>query len=219
MAQVPNLNITMKTHKNLYKKLCSLKNLYLAYKKARKGKTKKPYVKRFESNLHENLKELHEQLLTKTYKPVPLKQFTIRDPKTRKINKSIFRDRIIHHAIINIIGNIFEKSFISDSYASIKGRGQHKALERFDYFKRKITKNGKKLNGIKDNNYVIGYCLKADIAHYFDTIDHKILINIIKTKIKDQQVLWLIKQVLQNTPQCRERERDEDNQILKKECL
>ncbi len=122
----------MKTYKNLYDELCSLKNLKLAYKKARKCKTKKDYVIRFEGKLYENIKYLREELLNKTYKPAPLKEFILRDPKTRKICKSIFRDRIVHHAIINIIGPIFDKRFIYDSYASRERKGQHQAIERFD---------------------------------------------------------------------------------------
>lgn len=188
----------MKTYKNLYKKLYSFENLILAYKKARKGKTKKNYVIEFEKNLNKNLRNLQQELIKKTYNPKPLKKFVIRDPKTRKIYKSVFRDRIVHHAIINILEPIFEKIFVYDSYASRKNKGQHKALQRFDYFKRKVSNNGKKLDGIDDNNYVCGYVLKADIVHYFDTVDHNILIDIIKGKVKDDNVIWLIEKIFKN---------------------
>ncbi len=124
--------------------------------------------------------------------------FIIRDPKTRKICKSAFRDRIVHHAIVNILEPIYEKIFIYDSYANRKNKGQHKALERFYYFLRKVTSNGRKLNGIKDKNYVCGYCLKIDIKRYFDNVSHEILINILKKKIKDENVICLIKQILEN---------------------
>lgn len=188
----------MKTYRHLYDKLCSYGNLYLAYKKARKGKTKKSYVVRFERNFKQSLLDIQHELINKTYKPKPLKKFIIRDPKTRKICKSAFKDRIVHHTVVNILEPIYEKIFIYDSYASRKGKGQHKALQRFDYFKRKTSKNGKKLKGINDNNYICGYVLKADIRHYFDNVDHQVLIKILRGKIKDENFLLLIRQILNN---------------------
>src|SRR3990167_4987979 len=156
----------MKTYKNLYKKLCSLKNLELAFKKARKRKTKKYYVQEFEKDLKEELNTLHNELTTLTYKPKPLRKFIIRDPKTRKIHISNFRDRIIHHALVNILEPIFEKIFIYDSYASRKNKGTHKAVERLYHFIRKVSNNGKLVKNPHTNNSVIGYALKADIKHY-----------------------------------------------------
>ncbi len=188
----------MKTYKKLWKKLYSYENLFFAYKKARKGRSKKYYVIEFEKDLRKNLLQLQKELIEKTYSPKPLKKFIIRDPKTRKIFKSSFRDRIIHHAIVNILNPIYEKIFIYDSYASRKNKGHHKAIKRFDYFKRKVSQNGKKLNGIKDNNYICGYCFKADIKHYFDTVNHNILIKILKRKVRNKDLIWLIKKILKN---------------------
>ncbi len=188
----------MRTYKKLYGKLCSLENLELAFRKARKRKSKKFYVIEFENNLQQNLKALNQELESLTYKPKPLNKFIIRDPKTRTIHSSNFRDRIIHHASINILEPIYEKIFIYDSYASRLNKGTHKALLRFDYFKRKVSKNGRLIKNSSNNNHVIGYCLKADIKHYFETVDHEILISIIKRKVKDEKVIWLIKQILNN---------------------
>ncbi|MEK6918198.1 MAG: hypothetical protein AABW51_04585 [Nanoarchaeota archaeon] len=83
---------------NIYPEIYSMKNLILAYKSARKGKTKKYYILEFEKNLGTNLKLLYNELKNQTYKPKPLVNFILRDPKTRKISKSDFRDRIVHHA-------------------------------------------------------------------------------------------------------------------------
>jgi retron-type reverse transcriptase len=187
----------MKTHNSLWQELCSYENLLLAYKKARKRKTKKTYVLEFQKNLKENLLQLRNELIFHSYNPRPLKKFTIRDPKTRKICKSDFRDRIIHHALCNIIEPILEESFIYDSYANRKNKGTLKALKRFDYFKRKVSRNGK-VNGWFNTNQVKGYCLKADIKHYFDEVSHEILLATIKKKIKDQRIIWLIKKILDN---------------------
>ncbi|MBL7206306.1 MAG: hypothetical protein ISS36_01765 [Candidatus Aenigmarchaeota archaeon] len=188
----------MKTYKNLYPKVCSLKNLHKAYKKARKGKTKKQYVKEFESNLKQNILQLKRELKTQTYKPKPLKVFVIKDPKTRVISASDFRDRVIHHALCNIIEPMFDRIFISDSYASRKNKGTHVALKRFDRFKWKVSGNGKLVKNVKDKNMVVGYVLKADIKHYFNSIDHRILMSIISRKIKDEKILWLIRKILKN---------------------
>ena len=188
----------MKTHKNIYPKIYHLGNLIIAWRKARKNKTKKEYVLDFEKNLHKNLYNLHLELKNKTYSPKPLKTFILRDPKTRKISKSDFRDRIIHHALCRVIEPIFEKSFIYDSYANRKEKGNLKAIKRFDYFIRKVSRNGK-LNGWFNNNQIKGYCLKADIKHYFQEVNHNTLTNIIKRKIKDKQTLCLINKIIKNT--------------------
>jgi len=175
--------------------------LFLAYRKARKGKTKRYYVKRFEKNLHENLFALSEELKEKTYKPKPLKTFILRDPKTRKISVSAFRDRIVHHAIVRVIEPLFEKTFIYDSCANRIGKGGLFAIKRFDTFSRKISGNGNcAKNKFNDFNYVYGYCLKTDIKHYFQEVDHKVLIKILERKINDKEVIWLINEIIKNTP-------------------
>ena len=178
----------MKEETATYEELCSIENLELAFNKARKGKTLKPYVIKFEENLNENLNQLRFELLTQAYKPKPLETFILRDPKTRKISKSDFRDRVIHHAICNIIEPIFEKTFISDSYANRMGKGGLNAIKKFDAFKRKVSKN----------NTIKCYVLKADIKHYFENVNHKILLSLLKKKIKDKQIINLIKIILEN---------------------
>lgn len=134
---------SMKTYRHLFENICSYDNLLQAFQNAKRGKSKKPYVVEFEQNLQNNLYALQWELMTRTYAPRPLTVFTVRDPKTRTISASDFRDRIIHHALINIIGPIFESRFIYDSYANRKGKGTLAAIERFDYFLRKVTSNGK----------------------------------------------------------------------------
>ncbi len=181
---------------NLYNQIISFENLILAWKKARKGKTKKIYVLDFEEDLFYNLMALHYELKYQSYRPKPLKTFVLRDPKTRKISKSDFRDRIIHHALVGIIEPIFDKSFICDSCANRIGKGTSYALKRFEKFQRKTTKNFTKE----------AYCLKADIKHYFREVDRNILTSIISRKIKDEDVLWLIKKIIANSSSI-ERER------------
>ncbi len=187
----------MKTYNKIYNNIISLENLILAWKKARKGKTKKDYVKEFERNLFYNLIALHYELKSQTYKPKPLKTFILRDPKTRKISKSDFRDRIVYHAIVSILEPIFDKTFIYDSCANRKGKGNLLAIKRFDKFKRKISRNGK-INSWFNDNQVKGFYLKADIRHYFKEINHEILLDIIERKIKDERIIQLIWKILKN---------------------
>ena len=178
----------VKTYTNLYEKIYSLKNLIAAWKKARKGKIKKPYVKKFEEDLAYNLKILHDELKNKTYIPKSLVTFILRDPKTRTISKSAFRDRIVHHALVIVIEPLFDETFIFDSCANRKGKGSLFAIQRFNIFKRKVTSNLKKE----------AFCFKADIKHYFQKIDHEVLLGILQRRIKDEKVMWLIEQIVNN---------------------
>ena len=173
---------------SLYDELCSLDNLRMAFLKARKGKSNKKYVVEFENNLDNNLVELNKELKDQIYSPRKLKTFILRDPKTRKISKSHFRDRVVHHAICNVIEPLFEKYFIFDSFANRKGKGTLNAINRFDLFKRKVSKN----------NTGTCFVLKADIKNYFGSIDHNILIELLKKKVYDEKVIWLIKKILCN---------------------
>ncbi|MBI5065995.1 group II intron reverse transcriptase domain-containing protein [Candidatus Woesearchaeota archaeon] len=177
----------MKTS-NLWKRLYSFSNLELAYENARKNKSENPKVVKFSEKWQLTLVILLRELRLKIYKPLPLRTFVLRDPKTRLICVSDFRDRVVHHALVNILHPIFEPGFIYDSYASRIGKGTLPALKRFDIFKMKVSKNNTK------NCFV----LKTDIKQYFETVDHNILLNIISRKAKDEELIWLIKIILNN---------------------
>ncbi len=176
----------MADYHNIYNSIHNYENLLNAWQNAKKGKTKRRYIKRFQRNLKDNLLKLQKELANQTYQPCDLKTFILRDPKTRKISKSAFRDRVVHHSLCLLIVPIFEKEFIYDSHANQIGKGTLKAIERFDEFKRIVSKN----------NTRECYLLKADIKHYFEEIDHEILIEIIRRKIKDEKVIWLIEKIL-----------------------
>ncbi len=189
--------LDMKKYKHLFEKLCSWQNIILAWRKARKGKTKKDYVLEFESDIKNNLSLIKKELENLSYYPKPLKRFIVKDPKTRVIHSSAFRDRIVYHAIVNIIEPIFEKVFIHDSCASRIGKGNLFALKRFDEFKRRVSKNGK-TKGWFNSNQIKGYCFKADIKHYFQEVDHTILFRILSRKIGDEKILEIIQRILNN---------------------
>ncbi len=188
-----------KMEQDMYSRFYSMDNLLSAWRNARKEKGSSKSVIAFEENLEKNLIELHYELKNKTYSPKPLTTFILRDPKTRKISKSDFRDRVVHHALILVIGKIFEKGFIYDSCANQIGKGNLFAIKRFDYFKKKATKN----------NTRGAFCLKADIKHYFDEVNHNILLNILKDKIKDVDLMNIIYKIVKNCANSRtQRERD-----------
>lgn len=188
----------VQTYRNLYSKLCSFQNLHKAFKKAAKNKRNKRYVVEFELNLENELLDIKSELKSFTYRPHPLKRFVIRDPKTREISAPIFRDRVVHHALCSIIEPIFNRTFIFDSYANRKHKGTLAAILKFDEYMRKVSKNGRILNKSQYSNQVCGYALKADIKHYFNTVDHGILLEIIKRKIKDEKIIRIIEVFLKN---------------------
>ncbi len=163
----------------MYDQLTSWDNLLLAYRKAAKGKRGKANIAVFEHKLEDNLFLLQDDLQKKTYRPGSYDNFYIHDPKRRLISAAPFRDRVVHHALCNIIEPIFENSFIFDSYANRIGKGTHRALDRCQYFTRRYK-----------------YVLQCDIRQFFPSIDHEILYKILAKKIKDPGILWLIDTIL-----------------------
>ncbi|MEW6286121.1 MAG: reverse transcriptase domain-containing protein [Chloroflexota bacterium] len=163
----------------MYQRLCSFENLLIACRKASKGKRGHPNVAAFEYRLEGNLLQLQYELQTKTYQPGEYHSFYIHDPKKRLISAAPFRDRVVHHALCNLIKPVFEKSFLFDSYANRVGKGTHKALDRATYFARRFR-----------------YVLTCDIRQFFPSIDHEILRGVLAQKINDPEILWLTEQIL-----------------------
>lgn len=168
----------MKRIGNLYHKICELDNIYLAYTKARQGKRKSYGVRQFEKNLDQNIQNIQKDLLAETYKTSEYDVFTIYDPKEREIYRLPFKDRIVHHAIMNILESLWTSTLISHTYSCIKGRGIHGVLKHLkrDLVNREQTK----------------YCLKMDIKKFYPSIDHAVLKQIVRKKIKDNQLLKLL---------------------------
>lgn len=144
----------MKRFGNLYNDICAISNLRQAFYKARKGKKKTHPIAAFEVNLEWELLRLHEELTNRSYHPGQYNTFKIYDPKERMISAAPFRDRVVHHALCNIIEPIFEPTLISDTYANRKGKGTHAGIHRCQHFLRQYQ-----------------FVLKADIRKYFPSID------------------------------------------------
>jgi RNA-directed DNA polymerase len=171
----------MKTYHNLYPQIYAFDNLLAAVYQARKGKRNKACVARFEYNLERETLQLEQELQDKTYRPGPYHSFYIYDPKKRKISAAPFRDRVVHHALCNVIHPIYERRFIFDSYANRVGKGTHKAMDRCSRF-------------LRANRYV----LKCDVAQFFPSVDHHILHSILARPLRDQEVLRLIDLILES---------------------
>lgn len=170
----------------LYQKIISIEHLFQSWNEFKKDKRLRPDVQIFERSLEDNLFALHEELKTKTYQHSPYTAFNIYDPKFRHIHKAIVRDRVVHHAVVSFIEPIFDRTFIYDSYSCRKGKGTHKSVRRLALFVRKVS-----------NNYT-GSCfvLKLDIKKFFASVDHQILLDCVKNKVTDNDLLWLIQNII-----------------------
>jgi len=126
---------------DLYEEVCAWYNLYMAWLGAARGKRGREPAARFEYHLEDNLLQLQEELQGQTYRPGPYDSFYIHEPKRRLISAAPFRDRVVHHALCNVIGPPFERRFIADSYANRLGKGTHRAL---DFYERITEANGRK---------------------------------------------------------------------------
>lgn len=177
----------MKIYKNIFKNTISLESLLLAWDRFKKGKKKRLDVQQFEYKLEDNIWNLHQDLVSKRYMHYPYSNFHIHDPKIRSIHKAHVRDRVVHHALYESINPIFEPTFIFDSYSCRKSKGTHKAVKRLNYFLESTYR--------KENRC---YALKCDIKKFFESIDHKILNQIITSRIKDPNMIWLINEIIQS---------------------
>jgi len=163
----------------MFERIYSWDNLVLAYRKAAKGKRGDPPAAAFEYHLEYNLLSLQQELKDQVYQPGSYRSFFIHEPKRRLISAAPFRDRVVHHALCNLIEPLYERSFIADSYANRRGKGTHRALDRAQEFSRKHR-----------------YVLQCDLRQFFPSIDHAILTCILNKKIPDLRVLWLCRQII-----------------------
>lgn len=174
----------MKRIGHLYDRIISVENLRLADAKARRGKLRNYGVKVHDRNREANIEALHEALLTKTYKTSPYEVFTIFEPKERLIYRlPYYPDRIVHHAIMNVLEPILVSYFTHNTFSCVKGRG-------IDGCARSVAKHIHKYEGRPL------YCLKIDIRKFYPTIDHAKLKELIRRKIKDKDLLWLIDEII-----------------------
>jgi RNA-directed DNA polymerase len=163
----------------LFDLIVSWENLLLAYRKASKGKRGHPPAAQFEFQLADALLTLQNELVQHTYTPGAYRHFTIHEPKRRKISAAPFRDRVVHHALCNLIDPVFEKRFIPHSYANRKGKGTHLAINHLQHLAKRYP-----------------YVLRMDIVQHFPSLDHQILRREVAQVIHDERVLWLVDTIL-----------------------
>lgn len=174
----------MRTHN--YQELISVENLFQAWIEFRKGKRGRKDVRVFERTLEDNLFELHQVLKDKTYQHGKYQSFFVHDPKQRHIHKASVPDRIVHHLLYKYLYELFDRTFIFDSYSCRLEKGTHRAVDRLEKFVRIVSKNYTKPC----------WALKLDIKKFFANVDHAILIQLLRNKVKEQAILRLLKQVI-----------------------
>ena len=176
----------MKRYGNLYDKICDIDNIRLAHKNARRGKTKYSEVKTFDADSERYIAEIHKMLVDKTFVNSEYEVFTrMEGGKLREIHKlPYFPDRVVQHAIMQVLEPIWRSVFIKDTYQSIKGRGVHKAKSRIEYAIRK---------------HKLKYYLKIDIRKFYPSVDNEILKEVVAKKIKCKDTLQLLAVIIDST--------------------
>lgn len=174
-----------KRYGNFYLPNCNFSMMYAAYRKAMKGKRYRYDVLQFTDNLESNLLSLLDELQNHTYKVGDYREFYVYEPKKRLIMALPFRDRVVQWWIYNQLYPIFDKTFIEDSFACRKGKGQKAAADRLQYMLTRTELLGGKW-----------YYLKLDIAKYFYRVYHDKLLEIVSRKIKDRDMLQLLETII-----------------------
>lgn len=174
----------MKRHGNLFESIVETDNLYQAYRKARKGKRWQRKVKHFERDLDYNIEVIRQGLIQKTFRTSPYRTKTIYEPKKREIFILPFApDRIVQHALMNVVEPIWDNLMIHTNYACRVGKGIHAGSR-------------KTMEYVRRNRY----CLKCDISKFYPSVDHGVLCEIIQRKIKCSDTLWLMKDIVYSYP-------------------
>jgi RNA-directed DNA polymerase len=172
----------MKRYGNLWDRLVSWDNLLLAARKARRGKRDRAAVQRFEFDLEANLLAIHREFVSGTYRPGGFTTHWITRPKPRLISAAPYRDRVVHHALMNVLEPILERHSHPHSYACRKGKGTHAAADRLQVLLGRYR-----------------YFVQFDIRKYFPSIDHGILKGLFRRLVKDRRVLWLMDMIVDNS--------------------
>jgi len=162
-----------------YNQVLAWPNLLLAYRKAARHKRGKSAAAGFEHQLADHLLGLQDDLTRFTYQPGAYTHFFIHEPKRRRISAAPFRDRVVHHALCNIIEPLFERQFITHSYANRAGKGTHRAVDTLQAFARRCR-----------------YVLRADIVRHFPSLDHAVLFDILADTVHDNDTRWLMERVI-----------------------
>ena len=169
-----------------FEDITSAENLLEAWREFIRGKRGKRDVQEFSLFLMDNIFSLRDDLINHTYEHGGYQAFNISDPKPRNIHKASVRDRLLHHAIYRKLYPFFDRIFIADSYSCRINKGTHGAINRFRSMFYRVSKNNTKTCWV----------LKCDIRKFFASINHEILMKILKQYISDKNILWLLENVI-----------------------
>lgn len=173
----------MKRLSGLWEEVIAFENLLLAYRKARRGKRNRHEVASFDLELEKELFFIQNALQLQSWRPSEYRVFTIYERKARQISAAPFRDRVVHHALMNVVEPLLDKRFIFDTHACRQGHGVHLAVKRYQHWAKTYA-----------------YALKMDVSRYFPSIDHLVLKQQLANRIKDTKVLWLFGIIIDHAP-------------------
>lgn len=174
----------MKRLFDLWPRLVAFDNLWLAWRKTRRGKSRTSGAVAFELELEANLLSLQRELESGTYRPGAYRLFRIYERKPRLIAAAPFRDRVVHHALMNLIEPPLDRRFIFDSYACRQGKGVHLAVNRYQGWAQRYR-----------------YAIKLDVQRYFPSIDHDLLKATLRRQLGDERILALLDLIIDQGPE------------------
>ena len=169
----------MHRHDDLFGGIANFSALHAAFRKAIIGKRRKPGAAAFAAGLERNLLRLERELTDRSWRPGRFVEIAVRDPKPRLVSAAPFRDRVVHHALCEIVAPLFDRGFIHHSYANRDGKGTHRAVARYERW--------------RDNHE---YVLRCDIFRYFPAIDHACLKSLFRRRIACSDTLWLLDSIV-----------------------
>lgn len=172
-------NTYMKRQRDMFDRITDTNNLYNAFQKAARGKRTKSAIVKFKQDIDANIAQLRQELIEGTVQIGKYYHFTVYEPKQRLISCVSFPERIIQHAVMNVCEPRFEKHQIAHSYACRTGKGLDLAIEKAQWYSRHFA-----------------WFAKLDVRKYFDTVDHKILINLLARLFKDHKLIDLFWKII-----------------------
>jgi RNA-directed DNA polymerase len=173
------------TYTNLWPRILDWETLVEAWRRTAKGRTRQRDVIAFKADLEPNLIAIQESLIHKTYRTGPYHHFFVFEPKKREIASLPLKDRVVQHALVQVIEPIFEARFIDQSFACRTGKGAHQGADTLQRYLREVQREHGQI-----------HALKADISKYFPSICHDVLRRIIRRHVACPDTLWLIDEII-----------------------
>ncbi|MEK7137418.1 MAG: reverse transcriptase/maturase family protein [Patescibacteria group bacterium] len=175
-----------RVYHDLFPSIVAPEHLFAAWEEFRKGKRSRTDVQEFAMRLEENVFSLHRDLACGNYRHGPYSAFTICDPKQRLIHKALVRDRIVHHAIFKVLAPLFESTFIAHSFSCRVGKGTHRAVSALETMLQQASRNGTRNC----------FALKCDVYRFFASVDHEILLSLLRRRIGDRRAMELLTEII-----------------------